>query len=271
MRSPLILQPTQADTRAPCRCIDQAFLILHLVAAEDAGRRDVERACGIEGFSVRDGINTGLVIVGVVGAGGRAKYAELGDANNTGPAPAGGDPARLGPGARRHSAARRVAFRWAGEGQLELKAKTALFAAVEVLGVSGTPSRLRGFDEPRRRWSGESVRWPPGALAVEAALAGSAGVVFLTGEPGISKTRLLAELRVAFEDGSPARGRPGGSRAGASRTASRRRHCRTAPSMSRAPACVRTQHCRCEAAVHDGREFGKTSASYPHVEVGPRA
>ena len=41
-----------------------------------------------------------------------------------------------------------------------------------------------------------------------AALAGTGAIVFITGEPGIGKTRLLAEFRELFDEGPAPRGRP---------------------------------------------------------------
>ena len=189
----------------PERAIRAGLRIIEDLA--DYGR-DVERAWGIEGFSVRVGINTGLVVVGTVGAGSRVEYAALGDAVNTAARlQAGTRPGSVLVGAETQRLAA-YAFSWADEVQLELKGKTAPFAAVEVLGVLARPLRLRGFHGAQAPMIGREGELAAGALAVEAALAGSGGVVFLTGEPGIGKTRLLAELRAAFEDGSPARGRP---------------------------------------------------------------
>ena len=45
--------------------------------------REVEAAWSVEGFGVRVGIETGLVVVGAIGAGSRVEYAALGDAVNT--------------------------------------------------------------------------------------------------------------------------------------------------------------------------------------------
>ncbi|HEU4997585.1 MAG TPA: ABC transporter substrate-binding protein [Lapillicoccus sp.] len=170
--------------------------------------RDVERAWGLAEFSVRVGISTGLVVVGAVGAGRRVEYAALGDAVNTA--------ARLQTAARPGSVLvgtdtqrlARYAFVWADPVELSLKGKAEPYAAAQVLGVSAIPSRGHGFEGAQAALVGRERELSAGGYAVEAALAGTGGVVFLTGEPGIGKTRLLGELRAAFEDGSPARGRP---------------------------------------------------------------
>ena len=170
--------------------------------------REVESAWGIEGFSVRVGINTGLVVVGDVGAGGRVEYTALGDAMNTA--------ARLQAAARPGSVlvgadTQRLAahaFSWGEPATLQLKGKARPFAAVEVLGVSASPSSARGFAGVRAPMVGRERELALGVAAVESALEGSGGVLFVTGEPGIGKTRLLEELRAAFLEGAPPRGRP---------------------------------------------------------------
>jgi class 3 adenylate cyclase len=45
--------------------------------------REVEQGWGVTGFSVRVGISTGPVVVGLVGAGHRVEYAAFGDTVNT--------------------------------------------------------------------------------------------------------------------------------------------------------------------------------------------
>jgi ABC-type transport system substrate-binding protein/class 3 adenylate cyclase len=189
----------------PERAIRAGLRIVEDIA--DYGR-EVERAWGIEGFSVRVGINTGQVVVGAVGAGGRVEYTALGDAVNTAARlQAAAQPGAVLVGADTQRLAA-YAFTWADPVQLELKGKTGFVAAAQVLGVSATPSRGRGFEGAQAPMVGRERELAAGTSAVEAALAGSGRVVFVTGEPGIGKTRLLAELRAAFEDGSPARGRP---------------------------------------------------------------
>lgn len=170
--------------------------------------REVERAWGIEGFSVRVGINTGLAVVGALGAGDRVEYTALGDPINTA--------ARLQASARPGSVlvgghTQRLAayaFTWAEPVQLELKGKAGPVTAVEVLGVSARRSSARGFEGAQAPMVGRERELAAIASTVEGALAGSGGVVFVTGEPGIGKSRLLAELRADFEGGSAARGRP---------------------------------------------------------------
>jgi ABC-type oligopeptide transport system substrate-binding subunit/class 3 adenylate cyclase len=169
---------------------------------------EVERAWGIAGFAVRVGINTGLVVVGAVGAGARVEYSALGDPVNVAARLQGhARPGTVLVGADTQALAA-AAFTWAEPVRLELKGKAEPFAAVEALGVSATPSRTRGFEGAQAPLVGRQRELAAGAAAVESVLGGSGGVLFLTGEPGIGKTRLLAELRSTFERGRAGHGRP---------------------------------------------------------------
>ncbi|GAB3060230.1 ABC transporter substrate-binding protein [Intrasporangium mesophilum] len=169
--------------------------------------REVDQAWGVKGFAVRVGINTGLVVVGSVGAGGRVEYSATGDAINV----AARLQASAAPGSVLVSADTQrlaaYAFTWAEPVQLQLKGKALPFPAVAVLGLAARPSRARGFEGSQAPLVGRERELAAGRAAIEAALAGSGGVVFLTGEPGIGKTRLLAELRSSFERGQPVQGR----------------------------------------------------------------
>jgi ABC-type oligopeptide transport system substrate-binding subunit len=77
-----------------------------------------------------------------------------------------------------------------------------------VTGVTGASGRRREDEEHHTRLVGRERELGAALESVDAALGGSGRVLFLTGEPGIGKTRLLAELRTAFEAGRPAYGEP---------------------------------------------------------------
>jgi class 3 adenylate cyclase/tetratricopeptide (TPR) repeat protein len=141
--------------------------------------------------SIRVGIDTGLVVLGPIGGGGRIEYGATGDALNTA--------ARLqsyaSPGcvlvgdATRHAAG--DLFDWSEEQRLELKGKAEPVSAFEVIGerlgargaVESTPmvGREREFERASQ--------------IAERALAGEGGLLVITGEPGIGKSRLVEELR----------------------------------------------------------------------------
>jgi ABC-type oligopeptide transport system substrate-binding subunit/class 3 adenylate cyclase len=151
---------------------------------------EVERSFGVEGFGVRVGVETGMVVVGPVGAGSRVEYGAVGDAVNV----AARLQAEAAPGAVLAGAetARLVAglFRLGEPRPLELKGKAEPVVAVEVvraLGVprSGTDSLLVGRADELER----------ARRTVELVLSGSGGILLVGGEAGIGKSRLVAEVR----------------------------------------------------------------------------
>ena len=210
----------------PERAVRAALRIVEEIAEY---AREVERAWGIDGFGVRVGVNTGPVVVGAIGArlpGGVRGPRRRGQHRR----PAAGA-RRAGDGARRRAdaASGRAAVRLGRPGGVELKGKAEPVAARAALAAAGDHRRTRGLEGVQAALVGRDRELAPGARAVEASLAGTGGVLFVTGEPGIGKSRLLAELRGLFEADAAARARRSGSRDGACRTASR---CRTGRSAT---------------------------------------
>ncbi|MFO7573355.1 MAG: adenylate/guanylate cyclase domain-containing protein [Gaiellaceae bacterium] len=172
---------------------------LAIVESIDSYAQEVERGWGIEGFGVRLGVTTGPVVVGAIGAGARVEYAAFGDTVNT--------------AARLQSAAepgtilvdettRRLAealFDWDAPVERELKGKELPVTAHRPLrarpgaekprGLSGVETPLVGREEELRR-----VR-----TALDAVEAGQGGILLVTGEAGIGKSRLLLEARTGYE------------------------------------------------------------------------
>jgi len=176
---------------------------LEMVTATDEFARQLKQTQGID-FRIRAGINTGPVVVGNVGSDLRYEYTALGDAVNV--------------AARMQSAAepgtvlitantQRLApeaFDLEDLGDIEVKGKTDPVHAFRVLGRKVDPARRRGLarvglDSPMVGRD-EPLDSLLGLLAV--VRAGRGRVAFLMGEPGIGKSRLIAELRRAAVDGS---------------------------------------------------------------------
>ena len=178
--------------------------------AEDVAEyaRDVQRAWGITGFGVRIGVHTGPVVTGVVGGGSRTEYGATGDTVNVAARlQAAAEPGQVlvGPLARSLSGG---AFTWGPTRSLSLKGRSDPVPAAAVAGVTGLSARGQGLDDKAAPIVGREHELAIATSSVDATLAGSGHVLFLTGEPGIGKTRLLTELRSRFEGGRQAGASP---------------------------------------------------------------
>ena len=160
---------------------------------------EVRRAFGQEGFGVRVGIGTGPVVVGELTAGLRVEYAAFGDSVNT----AARLQARARPGAILvDEETRRLAgagFIWAEPVELELKGKADTVLAYEVRGLRAGHRRGREPADLDIRLVGRDAELTAAVSLVDSLHAGVGGMLFITGEPGIGKSRLLAELRERFD------------------------------------------------------------------------
>jgi ABC-type oligopeptide transport system substrate-binding subunit/class 3 adenylate cyclase len=151
--------------------------------------RDVERSFSVAGLAVRVGVDTGPVVVGPVGAGSRVEYGATGDTVNVAArlqsaAPenavlAGAETRRL---AERH-------FAWSDRQNFWLKGKA---DPVPAFGVQAPLGAGRAVAETPLVGRGQEL-----ALAEEAVRdvhAGAGSILFVAGEPGIGKSRFLAEV-----------------------------------------------------------------------------
>ncbi len=161
---------------------------------------EVAQAWGVEGFGVRVGVGTGPVVLGEIGAGSRLEYAAFGDTVNLA--------ARLQSAAEPgtvlvdEATARAVegAFDTAEPLSLELKGKSAPVTARAVIrareglvrrrGLAGADAALVGRDRELAR----ADEW------LERLRGGAGGALFLTGEAGIGKSRLMVELARRFAE-----------------------------------------------------------------------
>ncbi len=154
-------------------------------------------------LKVRVGINTGPVVVGVVGTRSASEYTAMGDAVNV----AARMQALARPGTVLVSGAthRFVAalVESVDVGALDLKGKTNAVQAYEVTGLKegATGRGLRGLHAPM---IGRDPQLRRLADLFAIAKAGQGRVAAIVGEPGIGKSRLLTELREEIEraDGS---------------------------------------------------------------------
>jgi class 3 adenylate cyclase len=160
-----------------------------------AGLRIVEAVAGAAAehrLDVRVGIETGLVVLGPVGAGSRVEYGATGDAVNT----AARLQAEAEPGTVLVSAAtQRLVhdrFTWSAPRDLVLKGKDEPVTAVTALAAASDLPVLRTYDQPVVGRDEEVALLTD---AVDAALAGTPGLVVVVGDGGLGKSRLLDEAR----------------------------------------------------------------------------
>ena len=185
---------------------------LDMVAAIDEFARQLEATHGID-FRIRAGINSGPVVVGTVGTDLRYEYTALGNAMNV----AARMEAAAEPGAVLITANtyRLVADAFEAEdlGEIVAKGVTEPVHAYRVLAPKAVPGRSRGLERTGLRSpmvgrdnEVEILRSLHGVVQ-----AGRGRVAFVMGEPGIGKSRLLAEFRQWVVDQAGAEAAPGGA------------------------------------------------------------
>jgi ABC-type oligopeptide transport system substrate-binding subunit/class 3 adenylate cyclase len=162
---------------------------------------EVAAAWGLEGFGVRVGVNTGPVVLGPIGAGQRVEYAAFGDTVNT----AARLQAAAAPGEILvDETTRRLVethFDWSESSELAVRGKDRPVVAATVTGVRAAPrqraqSRLVGRDRELA-----TIR-----QALDDVMAGTGGILFINGEAGIGKSRLVSETQELFETAAPESG-----------------------------------------------------------------
>ncbi|MGQ0668421.1 MAG: adenylate/guanylate cyclase domain-containing protein, partial [Actinomycetota bacterium] len=147
----------------------------------------VARTWGHEGLGVRVGIDTGLAIVGPVGAGGRIEYGAVGDVvNTTARLQSAAQPGTVvvGDAARREVA---HLFRWDGPIELSLKGKDEPVVAWTALRPTDTRDRSGAARRPEPVFVGRAAELSLMDDALAELAGGQGSAVFLIGEPGIGK------------------------------------------------------------------------------------
>ncbi len=180
------------DPERACR----AGLEITAEAAEYANKLKRER--GIEGFNVRVGINTGLVVVGELGTDLRMAYTAMGDAINL----AARMEQNAAPGTVLITEAthRLVAplFDTEAVGPLQVKGKAEPVAAYRVRAAKPAAGKVRGIAGLESPLVGREAELAALREVIERLQAGVGGIVTLGGEAGIGKSRLVAETKKAY-------------------------------------------------------------------------
>ena len=186
-------------------------------AHEDHARRAVQAALGIQrvlspldeelrgmgrtGLQVRQGLNTGLVVVGSIGTDLRMDYTAVGDTTNVA--------ARLQQTARPGSIVisgktRRLIegyFQLRSVGAIDLKGKAEKVAGFEVLSAQAGRTRMDiESDRGLTPLVGRDKEIQVLVEAFEKSKAGAGQIVQLVGEAGMGKSRLLVEFRRRIGD-----------------------------------------------------------------------
>jgi ABC-type oligopeptide transport system substrate-binding subunit/class 3 adenylate cyclase len=176
---------------------------LRIVGEMGEYAREVRRGWGAEGFGVRVGAATGAVVVGEVGAGSRVEYAAFGDTVNIAARlQSAAEPGSVLVDDPTHRAVEGL-FDWGEPLELEVKGKSEPVAAWPVAGVAAEGRSPRGLPGVETRLVGRSRELGLGRETLEALRAGRGGVLVVSGDAGIGKTRLLNELReLAEREGS---------------------------------------------------------------------
>jgi ABC-type oligopeptide transport system substrate-binding subunit/class 3 adenylate cyclase len=167
---------------------------------------DVAQGWGIDALAVRVGVNTGPVVVGPMGAGGRVEYGAFGDTVNTAARlEAAASPGTVLVGDDTHRLVEGL-FEWGEPQRLDLKGKRAEVTAHPLIGARrAAAGRFRGMAAFHAPLVGRGQELAQGRQALDDLLGGAGGVLFVTGEAGIGKTRLVLELRDLFERSSSER------------------------------------------------------------------
>ncbi len=164
-----------------------AGLEIQRVVAQHAAT--VARAAGVEDFGVRVGIETGLVVISAIGGGSHRETGATGDVVNVAArlqSNADAGTVLVGPETRRQLG---DAISWGRPRRLELKGQSETVEAAVALG----PTDRRA--DPDVPLVGRVDELRTLTDAIDLLLEGTGRTVFVLGEAGIGKSRLLAEAR----------------------------------------------------------------------------
>jgi class 3 adenylate cyclase len=170
---------------------------LRTVELVDRFGQEAAQRWGVEGLAVRVGIETGPVVLARVGAAGSEVHGATGDPLNTAARlQAATRPGAVLVGIRTQRQAQRW-FDWGDPVELELKGKAEPVVAAEALAArtaAAEPERA-----VRARLVGRDAELATIEEAIGAVRSRHGRVIFVLGEAGIGKSRMLHEAREQFE------------------------------------------------------------------------
>jgi class 3 adenylate cyclase/tetratricopeptide (TPR) repeat protein len=161
-------------------------------------REQIREKYGIE-FDVRVGINTGLVVVGAVGSDLRMEYSALGDAINL--AARMEQTAQPGTVQVAHDTYKLVKnlFEFRSLGGVEVKGKSEPVLVYQALGRKFESGRTRGIEGLQAAMVGRETELLALREVMTELKQGLGRIVFLLGEAGLGKTRLISESHEVFK------------------------------------------------------------------------
>jgi len=171
---------------------------LDIVDAIKPYREEIKERYGVD-FDVRVGINTGLVVVGAVGSDLRMEYSALGDAINL--AARMEQTAEPGMVQVAHDTYKLVKnlFEFKALGSIEIKGKSEPVLAYQALGRKFETGRTRGIEGLQAVMVGRESE----LFALHEVMAdlkqGLGRIIFVLGEAGLGKTRLISEAHEVFK------------------------------------------------------------------------
>ena len=174
---------------------------LEIQEAAKAYAREVKQRHGFD-FDLRVGINTGTAVLAMVGDAIRSEYTAMGDAANVAARlQSAADPGTVLISADTHRLVASL-FDFKPRGAIEMKGKQVPVACYEVLGTRAIPGRSRGLEGLASPLVGRERETALLREKLAALEQGVGCVVAITGEAGLGKSRLVAELR-AIRDAQP--------------------------------------------------------------------
>jgi class 3 adenylate cyclase/tetratricopeptide (TPR) repeat protein len=171
---------------------------LRIVGHIEAYAAEVVRDWAIEDFGVRVGIETGLAVLGPLGGGGKVEYTAMGDSINTAARLQSASEAGMVLVGARTQRLIVATFGWGEARELRLKGKAEPVVAYPVHELDAPPAAVPDA-EKQSALVGRDGELAAAAEAVDAVLQGSGGVLVVSGDAGIGKTRLAAELHRRFD------------------------------------------------------------------------
>lgn len=186
----------------PQRAVLAGLAILDLIRPY---RVEIGRRWGVD-IDVRVGINTGLVVVGAVGSDLRLEYTAIGDAINL--AARMEQTAEPGTVQVAEDTYRLIAplFDFEELGPLAVKGKEQPVRAYRVLGRKAQPGRLRGIAGLESPLVGRDREFDILRDSLTSLSGEMGGVLFILGEAGLGKSRLIGEGHRLIERLAPAHG-----------------------------------------------------------------